>query len=105
MNFHDSPEEAEFRTRIRSWLAGQGASVKRSHSDDGYWTALGDWHRTLYDAGFFALTWPAKYGGRELPPVCEVIVDEELALAGAPPKPSLGDLTQDVTRHRNEAIK
>ena len=105
MNFHDSPAEAEFRQRIRERLAESGDSVKRSHSDDSYWTALGDWHRTLYDAGFFALTWPKKYGGRELPPVCEVIVDEELAAAAAPPKPSLGYLIQGISHHGSEAIK
>ncbi|MET0909942.1 MAG: acyl-CoA dehydrogenase family protein [Ilumatobacteraceae bacterium] len=105
MDFRDSPAEAEFRGRIRSWLAEQGDGIKRSHSDDGYWTALGDWHQRLYEAGFFALTWPAKYGGRELPPVCEVIVDEELARAGAPPKPSLGYLIQGISHHGSEAIK
>ena len=105
MDFRDSPDEAEFRQRIRSWLAERGDTVKRSHSDDGYWTMLGEWHQQLYEAGFFALTWPAKYGGRELPPVFEVIVDEELARAGAPPKPSLGYLIQGISHHGNEAIK
>jgi alkylation response protein AidB-like acyl-CoA dehydrogenase len=105
MDFHDTPEEAEFRQRIRGWLAEQGDSVHRSHSDDSYWTALGDWHAKLYDAGFFALTWPKKYGGHELPPVCEVIVDEELALAGAPQKPSLGYLIQGISHHGSEPIK
>jgi alkylation response protein AidB-like acyl-CoA dehydrogenase len=105
MDFHDSPDEAEFRQRIRHWLADSGDTVKRSHSDDSYWTALGDWHQRLYEAGFFALTWPKQYGGRELPAVYEVIVDEELALAGAPPKPSLGYLIQGISRHGNQAIK
>ncbi len=105
MDFHDSPEEAAFRKRIRGWLADGGDTIKRSHTDDSYWTSLGDWHRRLYDAGFFALTWPAQYGGRELSPVCEVIVDEELALAGAPPKPSLGYLIQGISHHGSQATK
>jgi alkylation response protein AidB-like acyl-CoA dehydrogenase len=105
LDFRDSPDEAEFRHRIRSWLDEQGDSIKRSHSDDEYWTMLGDWHQRLYDAGFFALSWPAQYGGREFPPVYEVIVDEELARAGAPPKPSLGYLIQGISRHGSDAIK
>ena len=105
MDFHDAPDEAVFRQRIRDWLANSGESVKRSHSDDTYWTALGDWHRTLYDAGFFALTWPKHYGGRDLSPVYEVIVDEELARAGAPPKPSLGYLIQGISHHGSQDIK
>ena len=102
---HDSPDEAAFRQRIRNWWTDNGTSLKRSHSDDSYWTALGDWHRTLYEAGFFALTWPKKYGGRELSPVCEVIVDEELARAGAPPKPSLGYLIQGISHHGDQDVK
>ena len=61
-----------------------------SSTDDEYWARQAEWHCALFDAGFFALTWPRQYGGHELPPVYEVIVDEELAAAGAPPKPSLG---------------
>ena len=105
MDFGDSPQEAEFRARIRRWLGQTGDAVHRSANDDDYWTSLGDWHRTLYEAGFFALTWPKRYGGHELPPVYEVIVDEELARAGAPPKPSLGYLIEALSHHGSEAIK
>ena len=102
MDFHDSPDEAAFRARIRAWLDAEGDSLRRSHSDDSYWTSLGEWHQRLYDAGFFALAWPKQYGGHELPPVYEVIVDEELARAGAPPKPSLGYLIQGISRHGSD---
>jgi alkylation response protein AidB-like acyl-CoA dehydrogenase len=105
LDFHDAPAEAAFRQRIRTWLADQGDSIHRSHSDDSYWTSLGEWHQRLYDAGFFALAWPTEYGGRGLSPVYEVIVDEELARAGAPPKPSLGYLIQGISRHGSEAVK
>jgi alkylation response protein AidB-like acyl-CoA dehydrogenase len=105
MDFHDSPDEAAFRRRIRQWLADTGDVVRRSANEDDYWTALGDWHRRLYDAGFFALTWPKRYGGYELSPVYEVIVDEELALAGAPPKPSLGYLIEAVSHHGSDEIR
>ena len=106
MDFRDSPDEAEFRSRIRSWLADQGDRIKRSHSDDGYWTFLGDWHqRPVRRRLLRASRGPSEYGGRELPPVYEVIVDEELAAAGAPPKPSLGYLIQGISRHGSDEIK
>ena len=105
MDFGDAPDEAAFRQRIRQWLRDAGDAVHRSANEDDYWTLLGDWHRTLYEAGFFALTWPKRYGGYELPPVYEVIVDEELALAGAPPKPSLGYLIEAISHHGSDAIK
>src|SRR5439155_1391453 len=86
VDFDDSPEEAAFRARIRAWLAEHDPGLPASSTDDEYWARQAEWHCALFDAGFFALTWPKRYGGHELPPVYEVIVDEELAAAGAPPK-------------------
>ena len=100
MDFDDSPEEAAFRARIRAWLAEHNPGLPASSTDDEYWARQAEWHCALFDAGFFALTWPAEYGGHELSPVYEVIVDEELAAAGAPPKPSLGYLIQGITPAR-----
>jgi alkylation response protein AidB-like acyl-CoA dehydrogenase len=68
-------------------------------SGDEYWSRYGEWHRALYDAGFFGLSWPREYGGQDLPPVYDVILDEELAVAGAPPRPSLGYLVTGLGRH------
>ena len=65
-----------------------------SSTDDEYWAQQAEWHTALYDAGFFGLSWPARYGGHDLPPVFDVILDDELAAAGAPPRPSLGYLVQ-----------
>ena len=66
---------------------------------DEYWSRYGEWHRALYDAGFFGLSWPRQYGGQDLPPVYDVILDEELAAAGAPPRPSLGYLVTGLGQH------
>jgi alkylation response protein AidB-like acyl-CoA dehydrogenase len=104
VDFDDSAEEAAFRTRIRAWLADANPGLPASSTDDEYWARQAEWHCDLFDAGFFALTWPKKYGGHELSPVYEVIVDEELAAAGAPPKPSLGYLIQGLTRHGSQEI-
>ena len=49
--------------------------------------------------------WPTRFGGHDLPPVFDVILDEELAAAGAPPRPSLGYLVQGITTHGSEAIQ
>ena len=63
------------------------------------------WHRSLYDAGFFAMSWPTEIGGQGLSTVFEVIVDEELAAAGAPPRPSLGYLVQGILEHGSEEVR
>jgi alkylation response protein AidB-like acyl-CoA dehydrogenase len=39
----------------------------------------------MYDAGFMGLTWPKEYGGRGLTFMEEMILQEEIALAKAPP--------------------
>ncbi|GFG74492.1 acyl-CoA dehydrogenase family protein [Mycobacterium botniense] len=103
MDFRDSPEEAAFRQRLRSWLSEHAKEFPTS--GDEYWARQGDWHRALYQAGFFGLSWSREYGGQELPPVYDVIVDEELARAGAPPRPSLGYLVVGLSRHGSEKLR
>jgi alkylation response protein AidB-like acyl-CoA dehydrogenase len=104
VDFGDSPEEAAFRERIRAWLQENNPGLPTSSTDDEYWARQAEWHCALFDAGFFALTWPKRIGGHELPPVYEVIVDDELAAAGAPPKPGLGYLIQGITRHGSDEV-
>jgi alkylation response protein AidB-like acyl-CoA dehydrogenase len=97
LDYRDSAQEAAFRSRLRGWLAEN--AEKHALTGDEYWTRYGEWHRALYGAGFFGLSWPREYGGQELPPVYDVILDEELAAAGAPPRPSLGYLVTGLGRH------
>jgi alkylation response protein AidB-like acyl-CoA dehydrogenase len=103
VDFRDSPEEAEFRERLRSWLSLHAREY--SGSGDDYWERQIEWHRALYGAGFFGLSWPREYGGRELPPVYDVIIDEELARAGAPPRPSVGYLVFGIGRYGSDQLR
>ncbi|MBX3286747.1 MAG: acyl-CoA dehydrogenase family protein [Actinobacteria bacterium] len=103
MDFRDSVEEAAFRDRLRGWLTEQKG--KFPTSGDAYWAKAGDWHRALYAAGFFGTSWPKQYGGQGLPPVYDVIVDEEIAKAGAPARPSLGYLVVGFSAHAGEEIR
>jgi alkylation response protein AidB-like acyl-CoA dehydrogenase len=105
MDFRDSPAEAEFRSRLRAWLQEHNPGLPASSTDDEYWARQAEWHVSLYDAGFFGLSWPARFGGHDLPPVFDVILDDELARAGAPPRPSLGYLVQGITEHGSDAIQ
>lgn len=103
MDFRDAAEEAAFRDRLRTWLAARAGTFPAP--GDEYWARQGEWHRALHTAGFFGLSWPKAYGGRELPPVYDVILDEELARAGAPPRPGLGYLVQGLGRHGSEELR
>jgi alkylation response protein AidB-like acyl-CoA dehydrogenase len=73
VDLRDSPDEAAFRERVRSWLADNLPAEPGR-----------DWSRKMYDAGFAGLTWPEEYGGRGEPYSHQAIVLEEFAKAGAP---------------------
>jgi alkylation response protein AidB-like acyl-CoA dehydrogenase len=104
MDFGDSPAEREFRLRLRDWLEEHNPGLPASSTDDGYWAGMAAWHQSLYDAGFFGLSWSIDIGGQGLPSVYEVIVDDELAAAGAPPRPSVGYLVQGILEHGSKTI-
>ena len=104
MDFGASPDESAFRIRLRTWLGDNNPGLPASSTDDEYWAGMAAWHRSLYDAGFFAMSWPTEIGGQGLSTVFEVIVDEELAAAGAPPRPSLGYLVRGILEHGSEEV-
>jgi alkylation response protein AidB-like acyl-CoA dehydrogenase len=89
MDFRDTPEEAEFRDRVRGWLAG---AMPEGWGEPGHREPQGqerhafykDWSRKLYDAGLVGVTWPRAYGGYEQPVTHQVIAMEEMARSGAP---------------------
>ncbi len=66
-----------------AWLTERAGTFPTS--GDEYWARQGEWHRALYAGGFFGLSWPREYGGQQLPPVYDVILDEELARGRAAP--------------------
>jgi alkylation response protein AidB-like acyl-CoA dehydrogenase len=103
LDFRDSPEEAAFRARLRDWLSEQTGRFPTS--GDEYWAHQGEWHQALYSAGFFGLSWPSRFGGQDLPPVYDVILDEELTRAGAPARPSLGYLVVGLGHHGSEELQ
>lgn len=105
MDFGDSPEEAAFRARLRAWITANNPHLPASSTADAYWDGQAAWHRALYEAGFFGLSWPTEIGGHGLPSVYEAIVDEELAAAAAPPRPSVGYLVQGLLRHGNDDVR
>ncbi|HUC37747.1 MAG TPA: acyl-CoA dehydrogenase family protein [Acidimicrobiales bacterium] len=105
MEFGDAPAEREFRLRLRAWIVENNPGLPASSTDDDYWAGQAAWHRSLYDAGFFGMSWPTSVGGQGLASVYDVIVDEELAAAGAPPRPSVGYLVRGILEHGDERTR
>ena len=86
VDFRDTPEEAAFRSDLRSWLkdnvpSGEGASPSRTRWNE---EASKEWSKKLFDAGYAGLTWPKEYGGSGAPYTHQAIFLEEIARAEAP---------------------
>jgi alkylation response protein AidB-like acyl-CoA dehydrogenase len=91
MDFKYSDEDEAFRHELRSWLE---ANVPRDWRDDG---ELADpdtkteferrrsWHRQLYDAGWMCIHWPKEYGGRGATILQQLVYQQEMDRAKAPP--------------------
>ena len=87
MDISYPPETEAFRTEIKGFLAealptdwkGIGAL-----DEEAAWAFARDWRRQLTERGYLSLTWPEQYGGRGLSKLHQVVLMEELALAGVP---------------------
>ncbi|HWW54723.1 MAG TPA: acyl-CoA dehydrogenase family protein, partial [Acidimicrobiales bacterium] len=87
MDLRYSPEEQAFRDELRRWLREVLPTLGPKPPSDnwearrGYDTA---WQRTLFDAGYAGINWPAQFGGRGASPTEQLIFLEETERAGAP---------------------
>ena len=92
MDFTLTPEQQSFRDEVRDWLTRNlpRSWVDRLHGSsdiprpDAY-EFLRQWQGKLNDAGFMGLTWPKESGGRGLTFMEEMILQQEMAQAKAPP--------------------
>ncbi len=85
VEFRPSPEQAELRERVRSFLADDPAISSRPFLEDG-WIAGFDpeFSTRLAAQGLIGMTWPRALGGGERSYLDRLIVTEELLRAGAP---------------------
>jgi alkylation response protein AidB-like acyl-CoA dehydrogenase len=84
MDFNDTPEEAAFRADARAFLQANaepkgGARPVLRIGDMGAdaVTRCKAWQAKKADAGFAGITWPKRFGGREAPPIFQVIYAQE----------------------------
>ncbi|MCB1039046.1 MAG: acyl-CoA dehydrogenase family protein, partial [Acidimicrobiales bacterium] len=84
-------EEDAFRAEVRAWLATELATWRARHdgrilsgdTTEGFAQHL-EWERTLFDAGYAAVSWPTDVGGRGASRWEWLIFEEEYYRAGAP---------------------
>ena len=90
MDLNDTPQQAEFRQRVRAWLqehkahAPEARSTRAGAEDDAYVDARRRWQGQLAEGGLAGVTWPADVGGQGQGPIEQVIVSQEIARAGVP---------------------
>jgi alkylation response protein AidB-like acyl-CoA dehydrogenase len=90
MNLRESTEQRQLREEVRSFLREHcPAPEEIPHELDERMPFLREWQRRCHSAGYVGRAWPAQYGGGGRPPVEQLIVDEELAAAGAPEFPNI----------------
>src|SRR3712207_9303908 len=86
MDLNDTPELAEYRTRVRAWLDEHKheAPQRRGREDVESVAAHRAWQGKLAAAGLAAVTWPAEYGGQGRGPAQQVVAKQEMSPAGGP---------------------
>ena len=85
MDFKDTPQEAEFRTKCRSWLeANAQLKTKETNSvknmnvgNKSLLEAASEWQKKKYDAGWAMIHWPKEFGGIGATPIERIIWAQE----------------------------
>ena len=98
MDFNDTPEEAEFRHSVRTFLKEElperfktvgnpftGGGDMRSRFEE-----MKEWRKKLAVKGWIAPAWPSEYGGAGFSVMQQFIMNEELAEARAPQVGGMG---------------
>jgi len=90
MRLELNAEERELQAEVRDWLAANAPDPEEipTHLDQRI-PYLREWQARCYAQGYVGRSWPAEFGGGGRPPVEQIIVDQELAAAGAPEFPSV----------------
>jgi len=80
---YDASTEA-FRTELRAWLEANQPTLEEIRADPMTSSAhmtewARRWQRLLFDEGLLVPGWPPELGGRNLPPVQQLVYHEEIA--------------------------
>jgi alkylation response protein AidB-like acyl-CoA dehydrogenase len=87
VDLNDTPEQAEYREKVQTWLKehkDEAPPRQGSYEDSAYIDARRAWQRKLAEAGLAGVTWPKEYGGQGLGPIEQVTVNQEISAAQAP---------------------
>src|ERR1700748_1216729 len=85
MQLAETASERALADEVRAFLNHACfRSADLPHALDDRMAVLRRWQAACYQAGYVGRAWPSEFGGGGRPPVEQIIVDQELAAAGAP---------------------
>jgi alkylation response protein AidB-like acyl-CoA dehydrogenase len=86
VDLSDTPEQVQYRTKVRAWLDEHKAEAPAAQGEDdaAYIAARRAWQGKLAAAGLAGVTWPVELGGQGLGPIEHVIAGQEIIRAGVP---------------------
>jgi len=85
MQLRATEPERALQQEVRTFLARERVtSDELPHALDARIEVLREWQASCYEAGYVGRAWPQEFGGGGRPPVEQIVVDQELAAAGAP---------------------
>src|SRR6476646_10910137 len=85
MQLAETAAERALAEEVRAFLAREGVRFEElPHALDERMAVLQEWQAACHAAGYVGRAWPAEFGGGGRPPVEQIVVDQELAAAGAP---------------------
>src|SRR3954465_3907111 len=85
MRLTPSDSERRLQDEIRAFLAAEAPDARRlPRALDERIEALRAWQARCHAAGYVGRAWPSEFGGGGRPAAEQIVIDQELAAAGAP---------------------
>ncbi len=85
MDLTPTPAHEEFRSEVRTWLSTNKPALPLPSGDSSAGVLIHSaWEKRLFDAGLAVVSWPHRYGGRDLDLWHWLIFEEEYYRAGLP---------------------
>ena len=115
MDFKLSAEEARFAEGVRAFLDHEAqhpdapefmAPDRDAHSQLANSPERRAFCKRMGAQGYLGMSWPEAYGGRDIPGIFEYLLNEELALRGAPLiGKGVGCIGKTIIRHGSDEMK
>ena len=108
MDLRFSPEDEEYRLKLRTWLEANKPNEAPPADQDADFVFRRAWQRKLYDGGWVGINWPREYGGQGATLIQQAIYGQEMTRARAPQPANglgIGIVGPTLMEHGTEAQK